>query len=423
MAFIMVIAGVLVLAAVAGVLIIRTLICICQPNEALVISGTRRRMGDRILGYRLILGGRGIRIPMLERVDRLDLSNMIIELRVKGAYSRGGIPLNVDGVANVKIGSDEHTIANAIERFLGKPRQEILNLAKDTLEGNLRGVLATLTPEEVNHDRVKFATSLLAEAETDLRRIGLVLDTMKIQHVSDDRGFLDSIGRRQSADVQMRSRIAEAENQAQAAERNAQNYEEKELARLDAEITIARADAQRRIVEARAAKQALIAEQRGEVAAQVARAEAELEVQHARVDQVRLQLIADRLKPAEAWLDQMRARARGDAAKIVEEGRAIADALAQVGESWRAAGPDARAMFVAQHLEQLVDRLMTSAQASPVQQVTVVDPRLADAGGGLAVKAGVATELLRETAGIDLAAFTPRRERPVNDGGPRQPAS
>src|SRR5687767_9864843 len=125
--------------------IVGRLIYICPPNEVLIFSGGHRTISDedgRLVGYRVIQGGRGIRLPLFERVDRMDLSNMIIDLRVAGAYSKGGIPLNVQGVANVKISSQKSQLANAIERFLGRPREDIMAVARETLEGNLRGVLA-----------------------------------------------------------------------------------------------------------------------------------------------------------------------------------------------------------------------------------------------------------------------------------------
>ena len=87
---------------------------------------------------------------------------------------------------------------NAIERFLGRGLGDIQQVAKETLEGNLRGVLATLTPEEVNEDRLKFADSLAAEVEQDLAKLGLHLDVLKIQHVTDDANYLASIGRERS---------------------------------------------------------------------------------------------------------------------------------------------------------------------------------------------------------------------------------
>ena len=79
-------------------------------------------------------------------------------MSVHNAYSKGTIPLNVQGVANVKVSNAPGIRDNAIERFLGRPMETIAQIAKETLEANLRGVLATLTPEEVNEDRLKFAT-------------------------------------------------------------------------------------------------------------------------------------------------------------------------------------------------------------------------------------------------------------------------
>jgi len=87
-----------------------------------------------VIGYRVVQGGRGIKIPLIEVVDRMDLTNMIIELRVQGAYSRGGIPLNVQGVANVKVSSKDVQLANAVERFLGMTREQIMAVARETLE-------------------------------------------------------------------------------------------------------------------------------------------------------------------------------------------------------------------------------------------------------------------------------------------------
>ena len=81
-------------------------------------------------GAVVIEGGRGWRVPLIERVDRLDLTNMIIEVEVHGAYSKGGIPLNVHGVANVKLPGEEPLLNNAIERFLGKPRADLMEIAK-----------------------------------------------------------------------------------------------------------------------------------------------------------------------------------------------------------------------------------------------------------------------------------------------------
>ncbi len=414
---ILVVIAILVVAVVLGALVINKLIHICAPNEVLIFSGTQRRVGKREVGYRLVQGGRGIRVPLLERVDTMDLTNMIIDLRVLGAYSRGGIPLNVEGVANVKISSTEPTIANAIERFLGKPRSEIIAVARETLEGNLRGVLATLTPEEVNQDRVKFAESLLSEADHDLKRLGLELDTLKIQNVSDDKGYLDSIGRKQTAGLLMKSRIAEAENQALAAERAAHNLQTQEMAKIDAEISMARADANRRIIDARTRKDAMVAEQRGMVTAALARAQGEVKVQEARLDQVRYQLLADQIRPAEAKRRQMEEAARGHAAQIVEQGKATASALRDISNTWQAAGESGRQIFVAQKLNTLVAHLMSTVGNLNIDKVTFMDKALTDGGSNLAMKAAVTSEQLKSTLGVDLPSLLNKIAGKANGNG------
>jgi flotillin len=400
----------ILLALVVLVIILKRMIYICPPNEVLIFSGTHRRLGadDRTIGYRVVQGGRGIRIPLIEVVDRMDLTNMLIELRVQGAYSKGGIPLNVQGVANVKVSSKSEQLANAIERFLGMSREQIMAIARETLEGNLRGVLSTLTPEEVNQDREKFAGELLHEADHDLARLGLELDTLKIQHVSDDKGFLGSIGRRQTAELLKSSRIAEAENHALAAENAAQNLMNQEIAKIEAEIATARAEGQRRIAEAQTRKGALIAEARGQVQALFAKATAELEVQRARLAQVRYQLIADKVKPAEARKAQMVAQARGAASKIVEEGKATAAAIRSLGETWGKAGDSARQIFVAQKLQGLVSTMMQTVGEMPIDKLTVIDRELAANGSNFAVKAAVTAEQLKQMLGVDLATLAQR---------------
>jgi len=398
--------------------IVSRIIYICPPNEVLIFSGGHRKLstGDKTVGYRVVQGGRGLRIPLIEVVDRMNLTNMVIELRVQGAYSRGGIPLNVQGVANVKVSSKTVQLANAIERFLSMTREQIMQVARETLEGNLRGVLSTLTPEEVNQDREKFAGALVHEADHDLARLGLELDNLKIQHVSDDKGYLDSIGRRQTAELLKTSRIAEAENHALSNENAATNFMSQEMSKVDAEIATARAEGQRRIVEAQTRKSALVAESKGQVQALLAKATAEVSVQRARLAQVRYQLIADRVKPAEAKKSQMVAQARGSASKIIEDGKATAMAIRSLGETWAKAGDSARQIFVAQKLSSLVGTMMSTVGEMPIDKLTVIDKELAGNGGNLAVKAAITSEQLKQLLGVDVAAAVQR----LAGGEPKQ---
>ena len=165
-------------AVLAGVVLVilttvRSLIIICPPNRVAVISGRSRQLSDgRTVGYRAIRGGRTLRVPLLERVSWMELNTIPIEVSVMNAYSKGAIPLHVQGIANVKVSSVEGLLQNSVERFLEVPQSEIAAIAKETLEANLRGVLATLTPEEVNEDRLKFAQTLIEEADDDIKTLG-----------------------------------------------------------------------------------------------------------------------------------------------------------------------------------------------------------------------------------------------------------
>ena len=103
-------------------MIFRTLLYICPPNEALIFSGRKHSQSDgSVRGFRVVFGGRGWRVPIFERVDRMNLNTFEVPISIRGAYSQGGIALNVEAVANVKVSSEQGVIGNAIERFLGQP--------------------------------------------------------------------------------------------------------------------------------------------------------------------------------------------------------------------------------------------------------------------------------------------------------------
>lgn len=384
----------------AGVFVIHNLYYICQPNEILIFAGSTRELSDgRRVGYRLVKGGSSIRVPLMERALRMDLSNMIINLRVSNAYSKGGIPLTVEGVANIKIAGEEPAIHNAIERLLGKNRQEIEQMAKETLEGNLRGVLASLTPEQVNEDKIAFARSLLDEAEDDLEKLGLVLDTLQIQNISDDVRYLDSIGRKQQADLLRDARIAEAKAKAESAIQTAENQKITELSRLDRDIGISHAEAERRITDAMTKRDAVVAEAIAEIASELARIQAEVPVQQERIKHIEQQLQADVIAPAEAECKQAIARAQGNASRIIEDGKARAEGTLRLAESWKTAGTNARDIFLLQRLETLLQTLTSAVPDINVQNVTVVSPNQSSS----AIKAASFLEQLKQTTGIDVA--------------------
>jgi flotillin len=381
---------------------LKALLYVCQPNQVLVFSGSFRSVGGRRVGYRIVKGGNAWRRPFIERVDSIDLTNMIIELSAQGAYAKGGIPLNVQGVANVKIAGHEPVLNNAIERFLGKSRAEVMGIAKATLEGSLRGVLATLTPEQINEDRNLFAEKLVQEVEQDMTALGLIVDTLKIQNITDDVKYLDSIGRIRNAELLSNARIAEAVARADSIVRMAENQQQEVSVQIQAQIEVAKAESQRQMTDALTRRDAVVAEEKAAVAALVAQAQAEIEVQKARVEQIRRKLEADVLAPAKAECEAIELKAKAAMAPIIEDGRAKAEALKKLAKSWSEAGDQAREIFLMQKLVPIIAQITDLVASTKVEKMTVIDTK-PGTGGFDARRLVAVNEQIRELFGVDLA--------------------
>ena len=141
-----------------------------------------------------------------------------------------------------------------------------------------------------------------------------------------------------------------------------------------------------------------------EIAAEVARTQAELSVQQERRKQVEQQLQADVIAPAQAECQRAQADAKGQAASIVEDGKAQAEGLRSLAESWKAAGDNAREIFLYQKLEPLLGNMLDTVPEMDVERVTVIDP----ANGGSAIKLAAFMEQLKDATGIDIAGAAER---------------
>jgi flotillin len=307
-------------------------------------------------------------------------------------------------VANVKIAGHQPVLNNAIERFLGKSRAEIMGIAKATLEGSLRGVLATLTPEQLNEDRNAFAEQLVNEVEGDMTALGLVVDTLKIQNITDDVHYLDSIGRIRNAELQSTSRVAEAIARADSIVRSAENSEQEVRAEVTAAISVAKANAEKNLVDIISRRDALVAEEKAAVAALVAQSEAEVNVQKARIDQVRSRLDADVIQPAKAGCDAAEQEAKARVAPIVEDGKARASALKSMASSWNAAGDQAREIFLLQKIEPIIDKITDTIGTAKIDKVTVIDSSLSVGSGYSPTRLLALSEQVKEVFGIDVVA-------------------
>ena len=364
------VAVIVVLAIMLVLISVRSFIVICPPNLVAVISG-RGKEGQP--GYRVLRGGRTLRIPLLEKVGWMELNTIAIDVNVQNAYSKGAIPLSVQAVGNIKISSREGVLDNAIERFLDRPTEYVQKIAKETLEANLRGVLATLTPEEVNEDRLKFAQTLIDEADDDMRTLGLDLDVLKIQNVTDEVDYLDSVGRRRTAQVIMEARVAEAERQTEAQEAEASARRRAEIAQVNANLEIVERSNALRVREAELEALAIAKERQAEVAGEKAKAVAEQSLETERIELQKRRLEADVITPARAEKEAKELRAKGEAAKIIEDGAAQIEVFRRLIEQYQAAGDDAEQIFVLNMLPDLLGQIVDTVKGVAIDKVTVID--------------------------------------------------
>jgi flotillin len=402
-------AGVVVGALVVLLITIKSLIVIVPPNRAAIITGRSRQLTDgRGVGYRTVIGGRTLRIPIIEEVSWIPLATIPIELNVQNAFSKGGIPLSVQAVGNIKVASEpESTFNNGVERLLGKHVDEIEQLAKETLSANLRGVLATLTPEEVNEDRLKFAAQLLEEADQDLQKLGLQLDTLKIQNVTDEVGYLAAVGRAKTASILRDAQIAEAQNEAETKQRQAESMRVSEVARAEAETAVATARNLLRVKQAELNQQAETVERVAKVEAQRAEVEAQQNLESQRVELQKRRLLADVVEPAEAQRKAAELEARAAAAPILENGKAQVEVLRLLYQQIGSAGEQGFAVFMAEKLPQLLGTAVDAVKGIEIDRLVVMDGGSGDGVGNAAnqrINAAFQTlEGLGSAFGIDIA--------------------
>ena len=216
------------------------------PNQVLVISGRKRRMVDpdgtaRDVGFRIVKGGGVFVYPVLEKVDLLSLELLTIDVQTPEVYTSKGVPVKVDGVAQIKVKGDDISIATASEQFLGKSTDEIRNIATQTLEGHLRAILGTMTVEEIYQNRDSFASKVQEVAAGDMANMGLGIVSFTIRDIRDTQGYLDALGKPRIAQVKRDAQIAQAEADRDAMIKSSQATQAGQEAKFLADTRIAEA--------------------------------------------------------------------------------------------------------------------------------------------------------------------------------------
>ncbi len=381
------------------------------PNEVLVISG--RRTTDPETGqessYRIVKGGRAFIWPFVERVDYLSLELLTIELMIENVYTIQGVPISVEGVAQIKIASDNVSVRTASERFLSKNISEITGVAHETLAGHLRAIVGTLSVEEIYRERDKFAQSVQEVSGSDLANMGLGIDSFVIKDIRDSEGYLEALGRPRIAEVKRNAVIAE--QKAQIEEEAAKRDLGLKKAEYDAEVQQQRADAdlayllQENITNQQVKEQAVQVEvvertKRIQVQEQEAlRKERELAAtvrKPAEAEQYRIETLANARKfqieaeaggqasavrlQGEAEADAIRAQGLAEAEVIRKQGLAEAEAMEKKAAAWQQYNQAAI-------IQQLIDALpaIASAIAEPLsktERIAIISTGGDGNGGG-----------------------------------------
>ncbi len=335
------------------------------PYQVAVISGRKRKMSVRnadgtlqevVVGYRLVKGGATLVIPLLERKDELDLREITIsDLIVKDAITQKGVKLTIKAVANIKIGSEDALLSNAVERLLGKIPDDIRKMAYETLEAHLRSMLGSMTIEQVNADRAAFQQKMISESQTDLAKLGLKIDVLAVKELSDEAGYLDALGKQRTSEVKRDAAVGSAQADREStinsttAAREGEVEKQKNLAiaaeaEKDKKVKVAEYDGNSAAATAKAqqagplataeARRAVVEREQEVILAQTRKA---TEVALAEAERKEKELLATTVRPAEAKRDAAIAEATGKARAMEIEAEATKKKTQLEGEGEGAA--------------------------------------------------------------------------------------
>ena len=367
------------------------------PNEAMIISGGGTKP-------KIIVGGGTVIIPLLQQRDRLSLEVMTIEVSSGNSMlTENGVPIYVDGVAQVKVKSDETSIQTAAEQFLGKDEEEVHLVAHETLMGHLRAIVGTMTVEDLINNFESFASRVQEVTTGDLAKMGLTVISFTIKQVRDDVGYLEALGKKQTAIAKRNAAVGEAEANKETQIAQAQAHRDSQIAQAIAaeEGAKAKLQADTRVAEAskefqvkQAQYQAVVAQEKATSDMQydinkakaeqslilerqkikIIESQKEVELQQVEVQKRQVSLEAEITKPAEAEQSRVRllAQAEQEKRRILAEGDAQAIRAKAAGE---AEATKLRAQAEADATRQLGLAQAEAERAKGLAQATIIAAR------------------------------------------------
>ncbi|WP_330247568.1 SPFH domain-containing protein [Streptomyces sp. NBC_00562] len=328
-----VMAGLVLVAIIVLIGLFKLMWRVAEPNEALVISGSKHKtegLGQG-MGFRIVTGHGTLVLPGVQAVRKMSLDLNETELSVD-CVTHQGIPLRVRGVVIFKVGDDFVSIANAARRFLDQQKM-MAERVHNVFAGHLRSIVGGLTVEDMIRDREKLTGQTRAACGSEMEKLGLIVDSLQIHEIEDPTGYIKNLAMPHAAAVQRDARIAQAEANRRATEAEQQAAARMSEATRDSEILQAGYQAERDKAAAKSRQAGPLADAaaRQEVVVQETRV-AELEAQ--RREQ---QLQVDVRKPADAQAYEKRTLAEGerDARISAAEAHAKETELAAIAEANR----------------------------------------------------------------------------------------
>ena len=381
------------------------------PNEALIVSGGGKQP-------KVIVGGRSFVLPILQKAQYLSLEVMTLTVNTPKVYTSQGVAVSVDGVAQVKVGRSEEAIRTAAQQFLGKRPGEIADIALQTVEGQQRAILGTMTVEEIYRDRVAFAERVREVAALPMTNMGLEIVSFGIRDIQDEQGYLEALGVGRTAEVKRDAAIGEAAAKRDSGIKEAQADQQRQAARFEADTRIAQSERDYstekadydKLVNARKAEAELAYAlqeaktkqqiRQEELQIEVVERQKQIEVQEQEITRRERELDATVRRPAEAERDRLETVAEGERRRIrveaeaerfrletIAEGekvRILAEAQAEA-ESTRLRGQAdadairARGLAEAEAMNRKADAWKEYGQAAMIQQLFESLPAVASA--------------------------------------------
>jgi flotillin len=287
------------------------------PNEALLISGSKRKEQDT--QFRIVTGHGSFVMPIKQKARVLSLSLREAEI-VEECVTNQGIRLNVRAVAVFKVGDDSASIANAARRFLSE-QTRMEELVGRIFAGHLRSIIGGLTVEQIIRERDRVAQEIKDGSHAEMEKLGIVVDALQIQEIEDNTGYINNLAAPHAAAVASSARIAAAKADQEAAEREQEAAALKAQYERDVAIKRAGFQAETQQANAQAAQAGPLAE---------AKATQEVTEQQTALAQRQADLAAQRLEAevrrpadAEAYKQRTLAEAQRDQAKFNAEGEAF----------------------------------------------------------------------------------------------------